>query len=245
MNGSIPIKHRRMFCRVMSLVVSLMLILGIAAPTIVYASENPAVLIVKQIVLSPSVPPEVDTFTYLFLPIELETLMPAEETDRETGGYTFTISGNGSFEIGPLSFNQPGIYRYELFQVVAPDDDGHQYDNRVYTIEARVSTTLEVNLIVFTEDGGKTDSIEFFVSSLRDPEEDNPQPHTPDGPKPNIPGSPDNTVAPPPTPKPGPKTGYGMNTSLNLAVLGFGVLVTTCAAVYLIRERREDTYENT
>ena len=141
------------------LVVSLIVMLIVAAP--VYASENPTELTVRQTFVTSSASRTADTFTYKLQIIASDDPEHLKDLDFGAGGYTFKISGNDTFKLGPLSYSQPGVYRYELYQVIPSDRQGYLYDERVYKIEAHVSASLDVDFIVRNEEGLKTSSIEF------------------------------------------------------------------------------------
>ena len=76
-------------------------------------------------------------------------------------GFTFPITGNASVILGPITFTQPGEYRYELYQVIPEEIPGYAYDERLYIVVAHVNSVLDVDLVVYNKDGSKADEIVF------------------------------------------------------------------------------------
>jgi len=99
-----------------------------------------------------------DTFTYKLTAIETGNPMPAGSMGDV---YTFTASGTGSMDIGPVTFTHVGMYHYEAAQSVPSPKTGYTYDTKVYTITVYINTALEADVIIQKEDGGKVDSMEF------------------------------------------------------------------------------------
>ena len=93
-------------------------------PLALYAAENPLMITVNQVF---SFPPASEigtaTFTYRLSPSNplLSVPMPAGST---AAGYSFSITGTDSKEIGPITYNQQGYYEYILFQTVEEEKTG-------------------------------------------------------------------------------------------------------------------------
>ena len=152
MNRVLKTKKRRLLCTAMMLFMALTAITSVSA----YAADNPLALMVQQVFDTASATAN-GVFTYRLRPLEAGSPMPAGSTAE---GYIFTIVGTGGADIGPLSYIQQGVYRYEIFQVPG-GKPGYTYDTRMYTIEAYVGTALGVELIVLNADGTKAEAIVF------------------------------------------------------------------------------------
>jgi pilin isopeptide linkage protein len=151
MNRIIKTKSKVMLCAVTVLV--MVMIAGLMAPMVAYAADNPLSFTIEQTSPSADV-----AFKYRLKSLEPDTPMPPGSTET---GYTFTITGTGSKEIGPLNYGRQGVYRYELYQVIDAEKTGWTYDKRVYTIKVYVSEELTVSLVVINVDGTKEDEIRF------------------------------------------------------------------------------------
>jgi len=152
MNRILKTKKRRLLCAAILLVAAL----AAGASVSAHAADNPLTLTVRQVFVASS-PSADDTFTYRLRPLEAGGPMPAGSTAE---GYTFLINGDGSAEIGPLTFSRSGVFRYELFQ--APGGKpGCAYDKRKYIIEVYAGAASGVELIVLNTDGTKAEVIEF------------------------------------------------------------------------------------
>jgi len=140
----------------------LLAVLFTAANMSVYAAgNNPVYITVKQIfaVLPESAAPADNSFTYRLKPLESNNPMPENSTAE---GYTFTVAGNGSAQIGPIRYIRQGIYQYELFQVgMRTENSYYTYDARIYKIEVYVYSGQDANIIVSNEKGEKALDIEF------------------------------------------------------------------------------------
>ncbi|MDR2895558.1 MAG: hypothetical protein LBV30_02745 [Propionibacteriaceae bacterium] len=100
---------------------------------------QPESLAVEQVFTSadPSVD---DTFSYVITAQDPDNPLPVE---AENGSYVFSITGDATHLLEPVSFSEPGIYEYRLSQVIRPHD-GHGQDETVYWIEVVVSATSGV-----------------------------------------------------------------------------------------------------
>jgi len=145
-------KKKRLLYAVVMLIMALTAVTSVSA----YAADNPLTITVQQVFDTSSATAD-GTFTYRLRPLEAGSPMPIGSTAE---GYTFTITGAGSAKIGPLSYSQQGVFRYELFQILE-GKPGYTYDNRVYVAEAYVDTVSGVELIVLNADGTKAEAIAF------------------------------------------------------------------------------------
>jgi len=143
---------KKMLCAVMVLVVVLAAITSVSA----YAAGNPLMLTVRQNFDTSSAAAGA-AFTYRLRPLDAGSPMPA---GSPTEGYAFVITGTANAELGPLTYSQPGVYRYELKQIPA-EKPGYTYDTRIYTITAHVDTALRIELVVMLPDNTKAQAIEF------------------------------------------------------------------------------------
>ncbi|MCL1847730.1 MAG: hypothetical protein FWF91_07200 [Coriobacteriia bacterium] len=220
--------------RMLRWIMGLIMLLVIAAPVFAYAVEDQAKLTVQQAFSNPSASLVDDTFTYRLQPVGVGSPLPSGGIGGGLDGYTFTIAGNSSFVIEPIGFTQPGIFHYKLFQVIPLDKNGYLYDERVYTIEAHVSSSINVSFIVLNAEGEKTDSLSFHNEYRETPgaPEDLPEDITGS----NTSGA---TSTSPGGPKAGPKTGDNTNLPLLFALFTCGGILAASAVVYLIGSRRK------
>ena len=168
-------------------------------PSTIYAMNlRQVTLTVEQIIVnnSSSMPQEA-TFTYRLTPKTIDAPLPYG-SDSES--YTFTISGTGKKSIGPINFNTPGIFAYELYCITESEPD-FRLDERVYAIEIHVTSESQTITIVYIGDGHKVSRIAFehiYQPSPGEPEKpsepvvpsDPEQPSEPEVPsEPETPGS--------------------------------------------------------
>ena len=150
MNKPLRTKSIKTFCTVMVFLTMLIIL----APVTAYAAANPVKIPVNQTFnRSDDI-----SFTYILKSLATGNPMPVGSTAE---GYLFTIAGTDSVDLGPLSYSEPGLYRYELFQVIGTEQPGYTYDKQVYTIEVYVDENLAVGVIARNEDGDKVGKIEF------------------------------------------------------------------------------------
>ncbi|MDR0287135.1 MAG: Cna B-type domain-containing protein [Clostridiales bacterium] len=105
-----------------------------------------------------SVPPS-KVFTYQLTPKTAFAPMPV---GSGSSGYTFTVTGNNSVDIGPINFQAAGtgIYTYEL-RCITTADTGYTIDPEVYTIEIVVTNELMALSTIYLRNGNKTSQIYF------------------------------------------------------------------------------------
>ena len=170
-------------------IIVMLLIAAMLAPmTVNAANNNPLTISIKQF-FSTSSNSVSKTFTYRLEPLDSGNPMPS---GYGAGGYSFTIAGTAAESIGPISFSREGVYRYKLYQVIETQQSYYTYDRRVYTINVHVGTALDVNVVVYYENGDKAPEITFENSYYYSGGGVNPPP-TP----PTRPSDPDLMVDPP------------------------------------------------
>ena len=195
-------------------------------PMTAYAAENPLTLSVNQTA------PEGAAFNYRLMPLSPGNPMPQGSI---TGGYYFTITGNSSAQIGPMSFTRHNLYRYELAQVIETENPDYTYDRRVYIIEVHVDDALNTALILVNANGTKADNILFENRRLEPPVIS----------KPDVPGESKPDEGKPG--KPGPITGDDIKTALYYTMIVLGGTAAAGAAIYLVagkKRKKGDGYEN-
>jgi pilin isopeptide linkage protein len=124
------------------------------------AASSPLNLLVNQIFTTTDTTVSA-RFIYRLAPVEESNPMPPGSTEQ---GFTFEITGNAGVLIGPITFTEPGEYRYELYQVILEEKPGYTYDESLYIVVVHVDLELEMELIVYNKDGTKAYEIEFINS---------------------------------------------------------------------------------
>ncbi|WP_313581204.1 Spy0128 family protein [Lacrimispora sp.] len=78
--------------------------------------------------------------------------------------HSFTAAGTSEKEVGPITFSNTGIYRYEIKGNASSPASGYSYDTQVYSVEVyvkRITEELSAEIIVKKSDGSKAGSIKF------------------------------------------------------------------------------------
>ena len=135
----------------------MLLALIVMAQSVAHAASKPVKITVSQI-FSASSAPAGDVFTYILKPIGTGVPMPAYSGTR---GYAFSIAGNGSVEIGPLTYGSQGVYRYEIFQEIDSYKSGYSYDRRTFAVEVHVDEELRAAVVAFVDIDRKVNNIAF------------------------------------------------------------------------------------
>ncbi|MCL2562613.1 MAG: hypothetical protein FWE08_01065 [Oscillospiraceae bacterium] len=197
------------------------LISSLSIPAAYAATAGQVTLTIQQSFVSDgtSAPPS-GIFTYRLTPRTPAAPMPGGSTSE---GYTFTVTGTDTVQIGPIRFTETGVYVYEL-RSITEDRPGHIIDRQVYTITVHVTEDLTAIVIISVEDDSKISEMAFDHSYTpqNTPDPTPPQPPPPP-PPPSAPDTP--TPAPPPgTPgKPdipdSPKTGDDSNPAFWIALI--------------------------
>ena len=127
----------------------------------VYAeSSGQVTLSVEQIIINDSLvtlPRETFTYRLAAKTPNLDAPMPH---GSGLGGFTFTITETDERLIGPINFDTPGIFIYEL-SCITDREPGFSIDRRVYTIEVHVTNDLQITVIVYIAEGIKVPDISF------------------------------------------------------------------------------------
>lgn len=100
-------------------------------------------------------------FSYTLTSMDAGNPMPAGSIN---GTYSFTADGTGSKNIDPISFNNTGIYRYEIKGNTFFSAAGYSYDNEVYSLTVYVrqpADQLVAEITVQKSDGSKVSHIVF------------------------------------------------------------------------------------
>ena len=169
-----------------------------SAPAVVNAASNPLIFTVEQSFIASAAADGI--FTYRFKALDPTNPMP---TGSAPDGFSFTIAGNGKAQIGPVSYESEGVYKYKLYQAVASEKSGYLYDRRVYEINIYVSAKFETSIVAYNEDGTKTDEIIFENFYYMPPPPKPPPPNIP-----NIPNIPETNPATETPAIPQPATEY-------------------------------------
>jgi len=154
-------KHitKKHIVKLVSINIALACLISTLFASVVYAENTGQVtLTVGQIIVnnSPYTLPRT-TFTYRLVPKTTDAPMP---DGSDLDGYTFTITGAVEKHIGPITFNIPGIFIYELSCATAEVLD-FTIDRRIYTIEVYVTNDLQVVAIAYINEGNKVPNISF------------------------------------------------------------------------------------
>lgn len=143
------------------LMVCFLLMAGVS----VYAEEIASVrLPVNQMffVTGSTLSDEDGIFAYELTAADAETPMPAGSTQE---GYQFSLKGNQSLEIGPMTYFDTGIYEYRLELVISNEKTGYVYDKEVYFITVYVKNTQNdgpvAGVIAKNTAGNKVGSLDF------------------------------------------------------------------------------------
>lgn len=101
------------------------------------------------------------SFDYVLEALDPQFPMPAGADGYQ---YFFTISGNQTVELEPISFLHGGVYTYQVYQV-NQNRQGYVYDHKVYTISVYAKNksdgTLVLELVADNGNGQKPADIVF------------------------------------------------------------------------------------
>ena len=92
-----------------------------------------------------------DLFTYILEPVTPGSPMPAQvsKTGRtDPDSFTFELTGNATIDIGPIVFDRPGVYTYELYHVIDTAQPGYTYHQHDYEIVVYVNSRLETGVVI-------------------------------------------------------------------------------------------------
>lgn len=139
-------------------------LLVIGFPLNVYAEADSAAvtLYVDQVFIKNSSASDVNhVFSYDLISLDTGNPMPQGSLNSI---YSFTAAGTGVKDIGPITFSDTGIYRYEIKGNQSVPARGYSYDTQVYSVTVYVTQTgvnLSAEIIVKKSDGSKAGSIRF------------------------------------------------------------------------------------
>lgn len=133
-------RRAKIFLAVSLVLVCLFAALPISAASAVGATE--VTLTVRQNFITDVSGGASRTFTYQLTPLETTNPMPAGSNAE---GFTFTATGTGEVQVGPITFTSVGIYSYEL-SVISSTARGYTYDTRVYRIDVYILNDTPNNL---------------------------------------------------------------------------------------------------
>ncbi|MBE7718738.1 MAG: hypothetical protein E7243_04360 [Lacrimispora celerecrescens] len=160
-----PFLHKAQGKRITTMVCLFVLfILVMVLPRAAYAAVTsvPVTLRIDQVFIKNSFALGVNSvFSYTLTSMDAANPMPAGSI---SGVYSFTVDGTGSKNIDPISFNNTGIYRYEIKGNTFSSAAGYSYDNEVYSLTVYVrqpANHLVTEITVQKGDGSKAGRIEF------------------------------------------------------------------------------------
>ncbi|MCL2491525.1 MAG: hypothetical protein FWE87_02095 [Coriobacteriia bacterium] len=182
------------------------------------------ILLIKQVLDYPEQkPPQDRNFDYILIPEDASYPLPDGSTAQ---GLLFSIEGNDEMSIGPLAFDGPGVYSYQIKHLSRQRSDCF-CDQRIYTVEFWVARDMDVSIITYGADGLKVDEIYFTHHFLEGTDSGDADP-------PLVGAS---TVSATST---APKTGDSFPYEWVLMLLGG----STCVLILSIRPRRIDEKED-
>ena len=124
---------------------------------------------------------ETDRFVFELTPENIENPMPE---GSESGVYRFTADKAGIYNLCSISFDEPGIYKYNVHQVKG-DNPLCKYDDTVYTLIISVEdsldyTTLETYITIVKEGVEEKQETLYFKNELSSSDYDFELPDTSD-----------------------------------------------------------------
>ena len=111
---------------------------------------------------------ETDRFVFKMIAKDKDNPMPK---NSENGEYTLVVTEAGTFNLGPIDFDVPGVYEYDVYQVKG-ENVTCEYDDSKYTLIVSVEnstdySTLETYTTIIKDgDEEKHDSI-YFKNNFR------------------------------------------------------------------------------
>ncbi len=160
MNSDIKVQNK--WITVRRLLLFCLLVIGF--PLNVYAEADSAavMLYVDQVFIKNSSASDVNhVFSYDLISLDTGNPMPQGSLNSI---YSFTAAGTGVKDIGPITFSDTGIYRYEIKGNQSVPARGYSYDTQVYSVTVYVKQTgvnLSAEIVVKKSDGSKAGSIRF------------------------------------------------------------------------------------
>lgn len=164
-NQWIPVRCLLLFC---------LLVIGFPLNAYAEADSAAVTLYVDQIFINNSSDPGVnDIFSYDLISLDTGNPMPQGSVNDI---YSFTAAGTGVKAVSPITFSDPGIYRYEIKGNQPVSVRGYSYDTQVYSVTVYVKQTgvnLSAEIVVKKSDGSKAGSIRFsdmYTPAASDPD---------------------------------------------------------------------------
>lgn len=99
----------------------------------------------------------------------------------QNGKLVVTIDGEGTAELGQVSFTKPGTYVYRCYEETG-DAEGYTYDKTVYTVTYEVTETvdgLDYTRTITKDNGEQAEGLDF-TNSYKKPVEVAKNPNTSD-----------------------------------------------------------------
>jgi len=149
--------HKRILRRkrVLAVGVTLACLMALLIPTALATQPGEITLTVKQAFSNPGISD--DTFHYKLAPKLASNPMPA---GSGADGYTFSITGTNDAQLGPILFNEPGVYAYEISCITA-SRPGYTCAHETYRLEIFVERSLAFTVVIYKEDGSKVSDIKY------------------------------------------------------------------------------------
>lgn len=152
-NKWITVRRLLLFC---------LLVIGFPFNAYADADSVSISLYVDQVFIKNSSATDVNhVFSYDLISLDTGNPMPQGSLSSI---YSFTADGTGVEVIGPITFSNTGIYRYEIKGKQSVPARGYFYDTQVYSVTIYVKQTgtdLSADIVIKKNDGSKVDSIRF------------------------------------------------------------------------------------
>ena len=140
---------------------------SILVPAVFAAGTDSVSITVKQKFTCFIDEPTLDrTFNYCLSPITEDAPMPSSAVDGE---YRFSMTGDETFLIDPITFSVVGDYHYSLRQEIGEKVDGYVYDEREYEVIVLVEHSddgLKARVTLPLNESGQKESEILFVNSF-------------------------------------------------------------------------------
>jgi pilin isopeptide linkage protein len=172
MNSNNKVQNK--WITVLRLLLFCLLVIGFPLNVYAEADSVAVTLYVEQVFIKNSSASDVNhVFSYDLISLDTGNPMPQGSLNSI---YSFTAAGTGVKDIGPITFSNTGIYRYEIKGNQSVPARGYSYDTQVYSVTVYVKQTganLSAEIVVKKSDGSKVGSIRFenvYTPLSSDPE---------------------------------------------------------------------------
>ncbi|MDQ0362167.1 Spy0128 family protein [Breznakia pachnodae] len=84
--------------------------------------------------------------------------------------FVFSMTGNSELDLGAITYQSAGTYKYSLYQINMNDTDKYTYDEKVYTVTVYVKRDAQGNMIaeIIGDNGsGKKPEVFEFTNSYK------------------------------------------------------------------------------